>query len=116
MQGIVKYVQHNTGIPMKYMISSDIEKDREEFEKRKQGADENHRLRYIKRLDFEVAEITDNPREILADYVLPKSERIYYDRSVRDAVADGMKLKKSVMQWIGQWNIFQKETIHSNPM
>ena len=38
MQGIVKYVQHKTGNPVKYMISSDIEKDREEFEKRKQGA------------------------------------------------------------------------------
>jgi hypothetical protein len=94
MQGIVKYVQHKTGNPVKYMISSDIEKDREEFEKRKHGAGEDHRSRYIQRLDFEIAEITDDPGEKFADYVLPKSDRICYDQSIKDAVADGMKFKK----------------------
>ena len=59
MQGIIKYVQRQTGNSVKYLISTDIEKDRVEFEKRKQNADDNRRLRYIKRLDFEIAEITD---------------------------------------------------------
>ena len=101
MQGIIKYVQRQTGNSVKYLISTDIEKDRVEFDKRKQNADDNRRLRYIKHLDFEIAEITDNPSKIFADYVLPKSDRIHYDQTVKDAVADGMKLKKlrNAMDW-----------------
>ena len=45
MQGIIKYVQRQTGNSVKYLISTDIEKDRLEFEKRKQNADDNRRLR-----------------------------------------------------------------------
>ena len=95
MQGIVKYVKKNTGTPVKYKISKDIEKDREEFEKRK-NVEDNPRSRYIKGIDFEIVEITENPNEKFADYVLTKSKRIHYDHSVREAVADGVKLKKIV--------------------
>ncbi len=101
VKGIIKYVHHKSGKVIKYMASEDIEKDKEEFEHRKHNSEDNRRSKYIKKLDFEIEKITDNPKECIIDYALPQSSRIKYDQSIIEALNDGMKFKKvhRVVDW-----------------
>ena len=52
VKGIVKYVDHKSRKVIKYMVSEDIEKDREEFEHRKHNSEDNRRSKYI--IDWQI--------------------------------------------------------------
>ena len=101
MQGIIRYVHHYTGKTISYGISRDIEKNRDAFELRKQDT-ENHRTRYLKNIDFSIAEITDELGIRLAYYVLPQSERIVYDDSLYAFIEEPKAVKKlrNALDWV----------------
>ncbi len=81
MQGIVRYVHQKSGDIVKYRVSTDVEEDKEQFEERKQNADEEHRAKYIKGLVFEVVEITDNLNERYGYYAKTIFNKTYFNKS-----------------------------------
>lgn len=101
MQGIVRYVQHASRNIKRYFFSTDIEKDKADFELEKQNAGINHRGKYLQRIDFEVVEITED-REENVKHILPQSERIFYDKSIFAILEDRKTLKKILrsIDWV----------------
>ena len=106
------YVHNKSKYIFKYMISTDIEKDRDKFELRKQKAEEDRRFCDLRNITFEVEDITGNLDERFAYYILPQMDRIHYGQSVLEATADRKKLLRTLraIDWVIEH--FQKWSIH----
>ena len=100
MKGIIKLTNRHTGEVVGYFKSEDLDESRLLFKS-------EHRLPGSKRqlpsyISYEVAEVTNNPDERLAELILPQISRVKYDKSVAMALGEKRMLKRinRVVDWV----------------